>query len=171
MTANSDRRAAEQAVIDAAIAVTQLGSSELFMASELERLKDAVTAYLALPVETPGKTYSSAKALETSHEAADWFASRAEGLATKVFVAIYRAWLGGGTGLTTWQLQIQLGGEHQSVSPRVTELLDLGLIRPSGMKRTKEDSIGRKLGRPANVWTPTAIAIDALKHRRLPWGW
>jgi DNA-binding transcriptional ArsR family regulator len=101
----------------------------------------------------------------TSSQAAEYFRKHAKHRVAEVFTAIYKVYLGGGVGLTVDQLEVQLGRTHQSVSPRLTELRDKGLVKDSGqtlLTRSKQR---------ATVWTPTDVAIEAAKHDGLPWSW
>jgi hypothetical protein len=101
----------------------------------------------------------------TSSQAAEYFRKHAKHRVAEVFAAIYKVALGGGVGLTTEQVERQLGRTHQSVSPRVTELRDKGLIKDSGMRRFTQQR------RPAIIWTPTEVAVVAAGRDGLPWSW
>jgi hypothetical protein len=171
MTARSRRREAELAVIEAASKLVR-GQRHLWVddiGPTLRRqLVEAVDALGALDLEVPDavRTGDNNPCL-TSSEAAEWMRDKAGDLAGRVFVAILKAHRGGGTGLTTEQVERALGGKHQTVSPRVTELRDKGFIVDSGFRRLTAS------GRKAIVWTPTAVAAEVARANNLdlPWSW
>jgi len=170
MTRTSQCRAAEMAVIDAAVAYINPGiddetpSGEFFkLANTLAgRLQKAVDDYIALGLQNPGDAFANTGAPQTAHEAAEWMRKHATLLAGRVFQEIYKAHLVGAVGLTTDAVEVRLQRSHQSVSPRVTDLRNKGWVRDSGLIRQT------RFGRKAVVWAPTSLALEAL-HQVEAW--
>lgn len=158
------RREAEQAVVLAARQWARLpaGSALAVMAAE-KTLKERVAQLEAYNVEPVDHVFVSSR--WTSTKAANWMRKYSDGLSHKVFTAIYKSWLGGGEGCTSDQLEHMLAGKHQSISPRLTELTNRGLIEASGSVRPTRS------GNDAIVWTPTVMAINAAKEGGMPWSW
>jgi DNA-binding transcriptional ArsR family regulator len=167
MTARSKRREAELAVIEAARTFGEhYRTNEWPDVSVAQAVFVAIEKLDALDLEAPDavRTGDNNPCL-TSSQAAEYFRKHAKHRVAEVFTAIYKVYLGGGVGLTVDQLEVQLGRTHQSVSPRLTELRDKGLVKDSGqtlLTRSKQR---------ATVWTPTDVAIEAAKHDGLPWSW
>jgi hypothetical protein len=171
MTRRSERRAAEQAVIDAAVKLARAGTpraSSDYGANCLA-LKHAVEALEALDFETPSGAPTNIDSPQTAHDAGEWMAEHAAGLAGQVLATIVRAWQGGGTGLATYQVEMRLGGKHESISPRVTQLRQLGFIVDSGERRRSPAIGDRKQGRPAIVWTPSQLIQTAVIEGKGPY--
>jgi hypothetical protein len=171
MTARSKRREAEVEFIDAARQYLRRIAEGRYSAydpnSPLGRALAAQHKLDQLELEAPDavRTGDNNPCI-TSSQAAEYFRKHASHRVSEVFAAIYKVWIGGGLGLTVDQLEVQLGRTHQSISPRVTDLLYKGLVKDSGrtlLTRSKQDAI---------VWTPTDVAIEAAKNGGgMPWGW
>jgi hypothetical protein len=171
MSARSDRRNAELAVIDAAIAVDRCrrgrrGDPNFIYDFEnyLGDLTDAVALYAIHGLAEPSRTRTVLSAPETSHEAGEWMKRFALTDACTVFRHIYYAWYGRKFrgGLTCDEVEQALDRTHQSMSARVNELRDTGWIIDSGTRRKTRS------GRAAIVWTPTQAAIDLVDRAGLP---
>jgi hypothetical protein len=165
MTARSRRREAELAVINAATVYVTVQRPFLDDYDFLN-LQEAVDHLQMLSLDSPDavRTGDNNPCL-TSSQAAEWMRDKAGDLAGRVFIAILKAHRGGAKGLTTEQVERALGGKHQTVSPRVTELRDKGLVENSGYHRQTAS------GRKAIIWTPTQTAINAAEEGGLPWSW
>ena len=153
MSERSTRRAAEMAVIDAA--VTWRKGYHRFATPgsvERERLIEAIDAYEALGLERAGTAITTNAGPATSNEAAASLDPDHLGrLARRVYDEISYAVANGGTGLTCDQVEQIVGGSHQTVSARVNELRDKGYIVDSGARRPTRS------GRKATVWRPSAM--------------
>lgn len=156
MSYQSKRRAAEQAVINAAVNLgltpTDDGMAECKW-DEYIVLHDAIEALREIGLDVPDETPEGRRA--TSKEAAEFMSGHAETLARKCFDAVYAAYIGGAIGLTTDQVQQRLSGSHQGISPRMTELVAKGYLTDSKIRRHTRS------GRPAIIWTPTTLALEA----------
>jgi len=163
VTARSRRRDAELAVIDAAR--QSVGTHGYCQPSAL--LREALDALQAIDIETADAAVRTAldNPHFTSSQAAEWMRKSAGTVAGQVFAAIYAAYQAGAVGLTCDAVEAHLRRSHQSVSPRLTDLRDKGLIKRSGIQRRTR---GKAL---ADVMTPTAIAIEQAKKEGLPWSW
>jgi len=161
MTARSTRRAAEMAVIDAAMGISHLlggESSDFLPDKEHAAFLRAIQGYEALGLETPDAVPTNQRAPRTAARAEVWFKQYAGSVTAEVFREIYRAWLDGASGLTTDAVEVRLNRTHQSVSPRVTDLRDKGFITDSGLTRKTRS------GNDAIVWTPTTFAQIAYRN-------
>jgi hypothetical protein len=158
MSYQSKRRAAEQAVIDAAVKLvisTRLAEARgvSWKPSIEVALGSLVVELAAIGLEAPDETPEGRRA--TSKEAAAFMAGHATTLARKCFDAVYGAYIGGAIGLTADQVQQRLSASHQATSPRMTELVAKGYIMASGRRRPTRS------GRDAIIWTPTTLALEA----------
>jgi hypothetical protein len=152
MTTRSTRRAAEQELIDAAIAF----SNAPFYSNPgpLEaRLRRAVDAYTALGLDDTNRPIVGNTTTDTSAEAGASMADHVGKLARQCFDEIAVVYRNDGVGLTVDQLEQLLDRSHQSVSARVNELRDKGWVRDSGQRRKTRS------GRKAIVWSPTEMAL------------
>lgn len=155
MKDRSERRQAELAVLEAA---HQWLSARVNYTNEYEAcqaLSDAVSVLDNLgygPLPAPRAAIS---APETSHQAAEWMRQHQASVAGRVLSAILLAWRRGSLGLTAEQVMARLQGKHQTISARVNELRNAGLIVDSGARRQTTS------GRMAVVWTPTGIVQEA----------
>jgi len=133
MTARSTRRAAEQAIINAA------------------------HAYIADP-QGPGNYRRLIVAVEDHDrlEAGASMNTHVGRLARQCFDEIGTVYRNGGVGLTVDQLEQVMHGKHQTISARVNELRNKGWLADTGIKRPTRS------GRPAIVWTPTVQALNFL---------
>lgn len=148
MTARSQRRAAEMAVIEAARAMVTVGAHT----NELMALGDAVSALDALGLADPGRARANKGAPVTAQQAAIWMNS---GIARSVCSRIIRL-LNRQDGLTAEEIMGILGGKHQTTSARVSELRDSGWIVDSGIRRMTTS------GRDAVVWVLSRAARAAI---------
>lgn len=140
MTTRSKRRAAELAVIDAAVACCQgnvYGNHALRQATE---------EYLGLGLERAGEPITGRNSPETSRQAAASLPSLGP-LARRVFDEIAYV-----DGLTCDQVEQTVGKSHQTISARVNELRDKGWIVDSGRRRKTRSN------RSAIVWVPSQTA-------------
>lgn len=174
MTARSERERAEQAVIAAAVALWTKGPhwmeeeyplpGELWgsmLSGHMMDLGDAVFRLHALGLRPIGDVTTNADAPQTSHAAAAWMKRYAGSVGVRVFREIVLAHHGG-YGLTTEQVELRLKGKHQSISPRVTDLVRKGYIQDSGDRRETTS------GHEAIVWAPTQLGATAAREA---WSW
>jgi predicted transcriptional regulator len=113
---------------------------------------------------TEHATPSNAGAPETSEEAARWMGPNVAKLVGEVFREILTVHRQGNVGLTTDAIEQRLSRSHQTVSPRVTDLRDKGLIEESGQ-------FGRtRSGRKAVLWRPTGRGIEMASLIK-EWSW
>lgn len=142
-TRQSRRRAAEQAVINAAheyVADPQGPGT-------YRQLIAAVEEHERLGLEMPGTAIIANDATTTSSEAPKL--SDLGKMARECLDEIMTVHNNGGIGLTCDQLEQVMRREHQSVSARVNELRDKGWLMDSQVKRKT------RRNRPAIVWMPT----------------
>lgn len=156
MTARSDRRKAELAVIEAARALVKYEELAGWF-PRWQPLREAVEALDALPLNKADRVLSTNRAPETSDLAAASMERRAGSIAHRIFMAIRLAYMRGSTGLTADQVQQQTGLSHQSCSPRITQLRDEGWIEASWDRRETRS------GREAVVWKPTVAGLYGLE--------
>ena len=149
MTTRSTRRAAEMAVIDAAVDFCQPAR----LPGAYVRLYNAVDRFQHLGLESAGTAITSnATGPETSNAAAASLDPDHLGkLARRVYDEISYAAAEGSAGLTCDQVEQLLSGSHQTISARVNELRDKGYIVDSGVRRPTRS------GRKAAVWRPSAM--------------
>lgn len=153
MSERSTRRAAEMAVIDAAVAWMKSRSvpGEGYW-DKVGRLQEVTEQYEALGLERAGTAITTNAGPATSNEAAASLDPDHLGrLARRVYDEIFYTVANGGTGLTCDQVEQIVGGSHQTVSARVNELRDKGYILDSGARRPTRS------GRKATVWRPSAM--------------
>lgn len=164
MTRNSKRRAAEQAVIDAAIANANRLKSAYNRETLLRRERELITAVEALEaldLELPGDARSSTRHPVTSDQAAAWMrGARAKSAAARIVRWLYQRHYGGST---VDELIRDLSMPHQTCSPRVNELRNDGWIVDSGEKRltrAKQEAIVWKLSTRAR----TLLAAEGVPY-------
>lgn len=117
------------------------------------RLRDAYDEWTILRLSLEGEGPAVARATSIAAAKANLMQKRS--LRRTILCMVVSNYRGLGVGLTTDQIQSRLQGKHQSVSPRVSELVKTyELLRDSGRKA--ETSSGAK----AIVWQPTQEAID-----------
>jgi hypothetical protein len=149
MTERSTRRAAEMAIIDAAVALTaNADSSDIGGGTAADDLIRAVDEYEALGLHAPDRHVTGNNNPDTSHEAGARLRD-ITGDCRKVFDEIV---VGGG--LSCDQVEQKLNRTHQTISARVNQLRDWGWIVDSGHRRPTRS------GRSAIVWRPTIQAIN-----------
>lgn len=147
-TRQSTRRAAEQAVINAAHQYVADPQGP----GNYRRLIAAVEEHERLGLETPGKAIIANDAGETSSRAPEL--SDLGKLARECLDEIMTVHNNGGVGLTCDQLEQVMKREHQTVSARVNELRDKGWLMDSTVRRKT------RRNRPAIVWMPTYRARE-----------
>ena len=145
------RRDLEQDVLAAAELCVDTGGTKMM------GLIRAVKALRRHDLEMPDGALVGSDHPVTSKQAAEWMAKQHPDLCAKVFREIWHAYQYAGLGgLTTDHVQQRMDGNHQSISPRITQLRDEGWIRDSGERRKTRS------GRAATVWQPTPAAIQAM---------
>ena len=155
MTARSTRRAAEQAVIDAAYRLVDAP----FFASldKTERiLRLAVENHRALGLDDTSQPAIGNNTTDTSTAAGASMNTHVGRLARQCFDEIGAVYRARGVGLTVDQLEQIMAGKHQTISARVNELRNKGWVIDSGERRPTRS------GRKAIVWTPTVQAMNFL---------
>lgn len=163
MTRNSKRRAAEQAVIDAAEQVIGFWDNMHLVQRDgfngypqYMALRDAVEALRALGMELPGEARSSTRHPVTSDQAAAWMhGARATSAAARIVRHLYVFPV---SGRTVDELIDMLAMPHQTCSPRVNELRNDGWIVDSGRKRETRS------GQEAIVWVLSVRAREYLRE-------
>ena len=158
MTTKSARRAAEMAVIDAAIADHKYGDyieppPYAEKDEYADRLYAACRAYLELEFEKTGEAQIPNDGPDTSIQAGQSLKNLGK-LAQQVYdeiaVASPSRYPADRGGLTVDQTEQILNRSHQSVSARVNELRNKGWIVDSGRKRLTRSR------RSAIIWVPSA---------------
>ena len=152
MTARSTRRAAEQAIINAAHAYIADPQGP----GNYRRLIVAVEDHDRLGLDTTSQPAFSNNSTDTSAEAGASMNTHVGRLARQCFDEIGTVYRNGGVGLTVDQLEQVMHGKHQTISARVNELRNKGWLADTGIKRPTRS------GRPAIVWTPTVQALNFL---------
>ncbi len=154
MTRNSKMRAAEQAVIDAAMKLVGCERYSLPWAIEYRPLQRAIHDLKALAMELPDQARSSRVHPLTSDQAAAWMGGgRAMRASARIVRHLYDHQE---RGRTVDELMWNLDMSHQTCSARVNELRNDGWIVDSGHKRktrAKQDAI---------VWMLTSRALSCL---------
>jgi hypothetical protein len=144
MTKRSERRRAEQAVIDAAI--RYLDNDNI---RNHHLLVTAVEEYEALGLEQlDERGATSNNSTDTSAQAAASLPNIA-GMALQCFDEIALA-----GGLTVDQLEFLLNGRHQTISARVNDLVNKGWVVDSGKRRKTRSN------RNAIVWVVSEAAKE-----------
>ena len=143
MSKLSTRRAAEQAIIDAAYGYIADPSGP----GTYSRLIEAVESHEALGLEMPNLPALSNNTTYTSGQAGASL-KNISGDARACYEEIVLA-----GGLTVDQVEVVLNRPHQTVSARVNQLRDSGWVCDSGMRRKTRS------GRNAIVWRPTEMAL------------
>lgn len=154
MTASSDRRRAELAVIDKA---RQLVSDQwkTYSGYGLEtELIYAVRNLDALPLDEPTKARAGGPLLTSQNAAAFVSGPRAMSMAGRILREIDRR-----GGMTTEEVCIALDGKHQTVSARIHELWRNGWLRIAGERKTSSRQ-------EASVWQISQEARGALLTSR-----
>lgn len=151
MTPRSTRRAAEMAVIDAAITYVHEPVATSYTYGVLGR---AVREYEALGLDTTSQATFSNNSTDTSSEAGASMAEHVGQLAQLCYDEILVSHRNNGVGLTVDALEQILARSHQSVSARVNELRNKGWVTDSGIRRATRS------GRSAIVWRPTSQALN-----------
>lgn len=150
MTERSRRRDAEMNVIVKAVEFIESDNETL---AEYIRLAEAVEKYRELEIEKPFKALAPIRSTDTAAEAAESVLHQVGSLAEQCWDRIRSAYMQGHGGLTCDELESQMGGRHQTISPRVNELRDNGWIVDSGERRRTRS------GRRAIVWRPTSMSL------------
>lgn len=167
MTARSDRERAEQAIIASAVALLEASQYLTFtepstdFAGALADLGKAVGDLQKIGLRPIGGVTTNADAPQTAHDAAAWMKRYSSSVGVQVFREIALA-DHSGFGLTTEQVEQRLKGKHQSISPRVTDLIRKGYVVDSGRRRKTTS------GNEAIVWKPTALGTAAAREA---WSW
>jgi hypothetical protein len=167
MSEKSKRRAAEMAVINAAVRVTEApapnnaGSTFWAAVGDLDR---CVENLRALGLSEPTGTPTNHGSAQTAYDAARSMEAIVGKVAGDVFREILTAHHAGATGLTTDAIEVRLKGTHQGISPRVTELRQKGWIYETILRRETRS------GRKAIVWAPTLLGIEAAGEVS-DWSW
>ena len=150
MSKLSTRRAAEQAIIDAAYRY-RTHVIELRTPAEIDDMKHrlfiALQEHEALGLEMPNLPALSNNTTDTSGQAGASL-KNISGDARACYEEIVLA-----GGLTVDQVEVVLNRPHQTVSARVNQLRDSGWVCDSGMRRKTRP------GRNAIVWRPTEMAL------------
>ncbi len=158
MTASSDRRRAELALIAAASKAAHALSVYCGLSSidgrEGTALVKAWRELEALPLEPATKARVGGPLLTSANAAAFVDGARAASITGKILQALDER------PMTTEQLCAHLNGKHQTISARVHELWRNGWIWGAGERRTTSGQI-------ASVWRVTQEAKDALMKGRL----
>lgn len=152
MTARSQRRAAELAVIEAAR--TLVRTPVAFGYKTRQGVVDALHALDALGLAEPAQARANACAPVTAQQAATWM--NTDGKARSLHARIIRLLWEQGM-FTTEEIESVLDGQHQTISPRINELRDAGWVYDSGRKRTNTS------GREAIVWRLSQAAVQAIR--------
>lgn len=150
MTRRTQRRDAELAVIEAARLYYALGSF-----SAKAGLGEALARLEVLNVDLNVARTGNDNPCLTSSEAAEWMAKH--GHARDLAVSVLRQIWVAAEGLTTEQIEEAIDGSHQSISPRVTELRDLGLIEAKKLPTGEAVRRTNRSGRKATVWVVTPL--------------
>jgi hypothetical protein len=165
MTERSTRRATEQEVIDAAVALIygptrrSTWDDDVTAAANHDRLKEAVWAYTKLGLDATSRPSTHNNTTDTANEAAASMADHVGKLANECFHEIVATWTEGAVGMTVDAIEQRLNRSHQSVSARVNELRDKGWVVDSGIRRPTRS------GRKAIVWRPTSAALEQRARR------
>lgn len=148
--------AAERAVVDTAMRMCALPLYAHEYKQTQVQLEKACRALRDARLHAPSLAHARANSPETSQEAAEWMTRnfRAGHAAARVYAVI--STIPGG--LTTDQVQQRMRETHQTVSPRITELRDRGLIKDSGRRRKTRS------GRAAIVWESSPLGREAARH-------
>lgn len=151
MTERSTRRAAEMAVLNAAVELIDAPFYADQRARE-NKLRKAVRAYEQVGLDATHQPAISNNTTETSTAAGASVRGNIGKLARQCFDEIQVVCDSGSHGLTVDQLEQLLNRSHQSVSARVNELRDKGWVVDSGERRKTRS------GRSAIVWKPSAAS-------------
>lgn len=154
MTASSDRRRSELAVIEAAV---RLGAfwdgvqlSGVMAYPEYVALRDAVKTLNALPLEPATRARAGGPLLTSQNAAAFVDGARAASMVGRILRT-----LDARGGLTTEEVCMILNGKHQTVSARIHELWRNGWLRIIGERNTSSRQ-------GASVWAISKEARLAL---------
>jgi len=148
VTARSQRRAAEQAVIEEVRFLMNAHPS----AWRDTQLADKIAALDALGLADPGRARANKGAPVTAQQAAIWMnGDKSRGVAARIVrLLTQHAWL------TEEQVERMLSGKHQTISPRFTELRDNGWIVDTGY------SMETSSGCQAIAWALSHAARQAI---------
>lgn len=157
MTASSERRKAELAVIEEARynanQMKTFSPGGVGLLSRERELIAAVEALDALPLEPATKARVGGPLLTSANAAAFVDGARASSAAGKILQALDER------PRTTEELCAHLNGKHQTISARVHELWRNGWIWGAGERATTS-------GQTASVWRITSEAREALIEGR-----